>query len=299
MTGLSTTVLPALCGAGAGAGVSLAVRMLLPAGGRFVPTGTAVPAGADADAPAGWPGRINTTVTRLAGQARARQLLLADDLALTGRDPALHTAARVGRALAGGTAMAVLAAAGTAGFGLPALLTPGGCLFGGLLGIWSADQPIRRLAAARRQETRLAVAAFIDLVAILLVGGLPLHAALRVAVDSGQGWAFGEIRDALDWARTHRVAPDAGLDRLATRIPAPEFTELRLTISSALRGASPVQALASKAVHLRAAEAAAARTASATADAEMELPAAVVALAFVAFLTFPLLMILSRTGAGP
>ncbi|WP_131788018.1 type II secretion system F family protein [Protofrankia symbiont of Coriaria ruscifolia] len=297
MSSLPTTVLPALCGALAGAGVFLTVRTLLPApsGGES----RADRAGSTPAAAAGWAAWIIAALTRLAGQTRTRRLLLADDLALADRDQVAHTAVRIGRGLAGSTVMAALAAgAAAAGLGLPFLLLPAGCLFGGLLGVLSADRPVRRLAAARRQETRLAVAAFIDLLRILLVGGLPLHAALTAAVDSGGGWAFEQIRDALDWARTHRVAPDAGLDRLATRIPAPEFTDLRLTISSALRGASPVQALQSKAVHMRAAEAAQARTESATADAEMELPAAVVALAFVAFLTFPLLMILTRTGTG-
>jgi hypothetical protein len=249
---------------------------------------------------AGWAADVNSGVEQALGRHRARRLLLADDLAVVGGDPAAHTARRLGHGLAAaGTAAALAVVALAAGVGFPVPLAGAGCLAAAAAGIAAADRPVRRTASARRREARLAVASFVDLVRILLVGGLPLHAALAVAADAGRGWAYGEIRAALAWARARHLPPDAGLDLLATRVGLAAFAELRLTVGSALRGASPVVALASKATHLRAAEAAQARAETATADAEMELPAAVVALAFVAFLAFPLLAVLTGTGAAP
>jgi Flp pilus assembly protein TadB len=296
MTGLGPQTWAALSGATAGLGAYLLLTRLTAAlaatRARRGRPGTG--------ATTGWTADLDRRAERLLGRSRARRLLLADDLAVAGRDRAAHTAARLAHTLAGaaGSAgLAVLLAATGVGAPLPA--AGAGCLATGLLGLAAADRPVRRLAAARRQETRLAVASFVDLVRVLLAGGLPLHAALRTAADAGGGWAWTEIRTALDRARQRRLPPDAGLDDLATRIPLPEFAELRLTVSSALRGASPAAALASKATHLRAAEAAQARTETAVADAEMELPAAAVALAFVAFLTYPLLVVLTSHTALP
>ncbi|ONH60462.1 secretion system protein [Frankia sp. CcI49] len=236
---------------------------------------------------------LDSATERVLGRSRSRRLLLTDELAILGRDPALHTATRMLRLLvASGTATALVVVLTAAGVSLPGLLLPAACLLCGVLGFLSADLPVHRRVAARRREVRAAVAAYLDLVRILLVGGAPLYSALRTAAGAGQGWAFGAISSSLDWARSHGLPPDAGLALLAARVPLAEFTDLRLTVGSALRGASPVIALRSKAVHLRATEAAQVRLETSTADAAMELPAAVVALAFVAFLTHPLLAVL-------
>jgi len=281
----------ALCGALAGAGLYALVRSLRPsrtAGGERAGAATV----------GRWAEAVTRRIVRMAGPERSRRILLADNLVIVGVDPAAHLVTRVVRvSLALGAMVALDLAAAVNGMVVPALALPLGLAPAVLLGLGWADRPLRRRSGARRQEARLAVAAYLDLVRILLVGGLPLHAALQTAADTGHGWAFAQIRDALRWARARSAPPDAGLERLARRVPVAEFAELRLTVSSALRGASPVLALRSKSLHMRAVEGAQARLASSTADAAMELPAVVVALAFVAFLTVPLLAIL--TGLDP
>lgn len=289
---------PALCGAAVGAGIYLLGRHLRRtrgAAGTDPPRHQAAPrAHPSYKLAAG----VDAVVVRGLGRTRARRLLLADELTILGRDPARHTATRMLRLLAlSGMATALVAVLPAVGVDVPCLLLPAACLVCGILGFLSADLPVRRQVAARRREVRAAVAAYLDLVRILLVGGAPLYSALRTAADAGEGWAFGVISSSLDWARSHGLPPDVGFALLAARVPLAEFTELRLTMGSALRGASPVVALHSKAVHLRAAEAAQVRLETSTADAAMELPAAVVALAFVAFLTYPLLAVLMSVEA--
>jgi hypothetical protein len=244
-------------------------------------------------------GPLQGAAARLTGWLRRvglARLLLADDLALVGRDVDGHTAVRMVWLLAGaGAGLAAGAAAVLAGVGLPPAVVPLAAVTGGLAGVATADRPVRRLAAERRREAALAVAAFVDLARILLVGGLPLHTALRAAADTGSGWAFTRIAGALDAARERGLPPDAGLAELAGRLPVPAFADLRRTVASARRGASPVVALESRAASIRAAEAAQSRGEEAAADAQMELPAAAVAVAFVGYLTYPLLTLV---GAG-
>ncbi|MCK9895037.1 type II secretion system F family protein [Frankia sp. AgB32] len=286
---LTAAAAPALCGATAGGGLWLLGRSLRTGSGGAEPRGDS----GIAAAVARW-------LTRVVGPTKARRLLLAEDLAVLGVDLAHHTVARMIRisaALGVVATMAVLTAA--SGHPLPTSALLLGCVGALPAGLGWADRPLRRRAGARRQEVRLAVAAYLDLVRILLIGGLPLHTALQTAADTGRGWAFTQLRLALRWAWARQLPPDAGLDRLARQVPVAEFAELRLTISTALRGASPVGALRSKSAHLRAAEAAHARLTASTADAAMELPAVVVALAFVAFLTIPLLVILTGIDATP
>lgn len=287
----ASTLLTGLCGATAAAGGYLALRTALTAR-----TSPARPA-RWVRATGGW---VNGQVTQAAGPARAHRLLLTDDLAIAGRDPAAHTAGRVAAATAAAivTALACTGAALT-GLSIPALLAPVLVVFAALVGALLTDRPVRRRAKDRRQEARLAIAAYLDLVRVLLAGGLPLPAALRLAADAGHGWAFTQIAGALAAAAAHHQPADTALEVLARRVPLAEWRELRLTVTSALRGASPVEAMDSKATHLRATEAAQARADAATADAELELPAALVALAFVGFLTYPLLALLTSSSLTP
>lgn len=294
--GLSGRLLVALCGTLAGAGLYLLVRAIL-VGRRSLAGDLAA-----LHAPPR-PGSNRSSlgvqtarrVTELARRLGVEHVLLVDDLALAGRPVEAHTVARMAHALAGAGAGVAAWLALTLPLPLPVVLAAGFALLGGLVGLLAADRPVRRLGRERRQEAQLAVAAYVDLARILLVGGLPLHAALRAAADVGSGWAFGELRAALAWAKDRGLPPDAGLERLAGRYPVPELAELTLTITSARRGASPIEALESKAAFVRGAESAQARTEAAIADAQIELPAAVVAVAFVFFLTYPMLMLLSTT----
>jgi Flp pilus assembly protein TadB len=290
---LSDQLLRAACGMCVGAGVYLACRAIAAGRPSLAADLAALHAPPEPEESPRWAAETGGRLTDLLRRIGLEQALLEDDLAMAGRTAEAHTTARLVHALLGAALGAMAWLAMTFVAPLPLALAAGLALFTGPLGVLAADRPVRRLAKARRQEAQLAVAAYVDLVRILLVGGLPLHAALRNAADVGAGWAFGELRDALAWAKDRGLPPDVGVERLAARVPAPEFADLTLTVTSARRGASPVEALESKAAFVRGAESAQARTESSIADAQMELPAAIVAIAFVAFLTYPMLILLT------
>ncbi|WP_232295426.1 type II secretion system F family protein [Parafrankia sp. EUN1f] len=241
--------------------------------------------------------RWASRTVRLADSRGWNRLLRADDTVIAGRTVEAHTASRLGQVLAGIGAIALLATPGVLARLLPPAALPLLILTAGLLGIHLADRPMVRLAAARRQDAALAVAAYTDLVRILVIGGLPLHAALSAAAEAGEGWTFALLRRSLDDAQLRGLPPDTALTALATDLPIPAFADLARTVASALRGASPVLALEARAAAIRAEETARVRGREAAADAQMELPATAVALAFVAFLTYPLLVMIN-SGVG-
>ncbi|WP_241255906.1 type II secretion system F family protein [Candidatus Protofrankia californiensis] len=280
------------CGAMVGAGVWLAGKALRPRRPSLVDDLALL------DAPPATPEAVPITrrlarnLTETIERIGWRRLLLADDLALADREPDSHTLARLIHLLAGVAVGAFAGVAVRALVGISALAVPLLAASGMAFGLLFADRPVRRLATTRRTEAALAVASYIDIVRILLVGGLPLHTALRAAADHGTGWAFTHLRGALTAARDAGLPPDAGFDQLARRLPVAEFTDLARTVTTARRGASPVAALESRATAIRAAEAATRRAEEAVADAQIELPSAIVAIAFVGYLTYPLLMLI-------
>jgi Flp pilus assembly protein TadB len=292
-----TSMLPvAAGGALTGYGAFLAGRVLLPRRPDL---------GADLTALFAPPARQPTALHRLPGRlctlARTHglgRLLRGDDVALADRTDEAHMASRLLHLLSG-------AAAGVGFATLSRLLAPTPpplalvfVLVGGLGGILLADRPVRRLAAARRRDAALATAAYVDLVRVLLVGGLPLPTALTAAADRGRSWTFDRLRAALADARLRSEPPDRGIAALADIYPLREFTDLARTLSAARAGASPVLAFESRADAIRRRDTAQQRAQEAAADAQMDLPAAVVALAFVAFLAYPLLtMINSSVGS--
>lgn len=293
---MSVMLVVAAGGALTGYGVFLAGRHLLhqaPDLGADLTALFAAPPESTTSAVRGLPGRL----CRLLRDHGLERLLLSADVRLAGRSEDGHMAARLLHLLAGTAAGLACAALAGVVSGLPPLLSALLLVGGMLAGVTLADRPVRRLAHVRRRDAALATAAYVDLVRILLVGGLPLPAALTAAADSGRGWTFACLRDALADARTRGIPADVGFAGLAVTYPLREFTDLARTVSAARSGASPVLAFESRAAAIRHADTARQRAAEAAVDAQMDLPAAVVALAFVAFLTYPLLTMIN-SGVG-
>jgi Flp pilus assembly protein TadB len=300
MTSMLDQVLVASCGAGVGGGVYLLGQAARSRRGDLsadLDVLYAAPAAEPAD---GLLERASRWLIVIAHRTGLERVLLANDLMVAGRNVEAHTSARLLHATTGTAAAGLIWALPAALVQVSPLTAPLALLLGAVLGVTVADRRIRRLATARRQEAQLAVAAYLDLVRILVGGGLPLLAALSAAADSGTGWAFGELRNALSRTQDPGVTPDEALRDLSTRVAIPEFADLAATITSARRGASPIRALESKAAFLRGAASARVSAEAAVADAQIELPAAIVALAFMFFLTYPLMTLISTgTGALP
>lgn len=62
----------------------------------------------------------------------------------------------------------------------------------------------RKKATALRRDMSAALAAYLDLVNVLLAGGAGMETALLAASDAGDGWCFEEFRLALARARSSR-----------------------------------------------------------------------------------------------
>ena len=192
--------------------------------------------------------------------------------------------------------------AATAGFAIPvltgAVLVAGGVSVSPLVilalgtvaaavGFVYPDLPLAEKVEHRRRAFRHAFSAYLDLVTILLAGGAGIESALEGAAESGDGWAFAEIRRALRRARlTHRTPWDA-FDELGADLGVNELRELAASVSLAGdHGARIKGSLTAKADALRAAQAAELEAAAETRTEKMIVPVVVMILGLVLFIAF-------------
>ncbi len=236
------------------------------------------------------------------GQAEARSLHvveslgldlnnLAADLRILGRSPAQHAFAKMVGALAAGGVLGVAGylarLAGLAPALWVVLLLVAVGMLGGYVGV---DGSLRKRAAERREQFLRAFGAYMDLVKILVAGGSHSDGALYQAAAVGNGWAFDELKAAMDWSRVNGRPPSAGFQRLATEIGVADIEELAATIRlTAEQGASPADSLTCKAEMLNALELANARMKADATTERMAVPTVVVAIAFVMFVGYPAL----------
>lgn len=216
---------------------------------------------------------------------------LGADLRIVGRSPAQHAFAKLAGAL---LAAAALAAAGygtrVLGLRAPAWSIAVLAALGFLGGYMGADGTLRKKATERREQFLRALSAYMDLVKILVAGGSHSDGALYQAAAVGSGWAFDELKAAMDWSRVNGKSPSVGFQRLATEIGVADVEELAATIRlTAEQGASPAEALACKAEMLSALELANARMKADSMTERMSIPTVVVAIAFVMFVGYPAL----------
>lgn len=147
---------------------------------------------------------------------------------------------------------------------------------------------LRARAAQKRRSFRHALSGFLDVVSIALAGGKGVEGALNDAANSGDGFAYRELRAALADARLHGEAPWSGLARLGTELDVPELGEL--AASAALAGAEGARvksSVAAKAKGLRIRVLADIETAAQAASERMSMPIVLLLVGFVLFLGFP------------
>jgi Flp pilus assembly protein TadB len=216
---------------------------------------------------------------------------LARDLAVIGRPVATHLAEKATLAIAGLLAPALL----------QLLLTLGGLSLGvevpiiaGLVlaaaGFVLPDVHARSEAAKLRTGFRHALSAYLDLVWITLAGGAGVDSALNESVSIGRGWAFEQIRRALESARLTRTTPWATLRQLGAELGVTELSELSASVSLAGTEGSKVRtSLAAKAGALRVHQLTDAEGDAQAATERMSLPVMALFLGFLAFIAYPAL----------
>lgn len=114
------------------------------------------------------------------------------------------------------------------------------------------DLEVRRDAAAKREDLRRVIAAYLDLVSMNLAGGRGLPEALMSAAEVGDGWALRRIRDCLTEARLAGTTQWAALGQLGTDLGIKELTDLAAALGLvADDGAKVRSSLASRAETMR------------------------------------------------
>ncbi|PSL51393.1 type II secretion system (T2SS) protein F [Saccharothrix carnea] len=283
-------------GVGSGTGLwALAVYLFppRPALGAILAYATAPPAPAPilATDDTGWAARLGRPAV---APLRALGLPcphLAKDLAVIGRSTSTHLAEKATLTVAGLLLPILLTVVLTvAGLG-PGFEFP---IIAGLVlaavGFVLPDLHARSEAAKLRTGFRHALSAYLDLVWITLAGGAGVDSALGDSVTIGRGWAFEQIRRALDTARLTRTTPWATLRRLGEELDVTELAELAASVSLAgTEGAKVRTSLAAKAGALRTHQITEAEGDAQAATERMSLPVMALFLGFLAFIAYPAL----------
>ena len=211
------------------------------------------------------------------------------DLAVLDRTLPDHVLRKVGYALAGlfaPAALAVLLAA--AGVTLPLLVPAWASLSAGAVAFLLPDVQLRQRAAALRREFRIAVGAYLDLVAMRMASGAGLAEALADAASVGSGPAFAHLRGALADARTDGLSPAASLGRLGAELHLPDLvdTATRLSLVDST-GAQAQASLRAQAASLRDRELSDAQGRANERSQSMLIAQVVLGLGFMVFLGYP------------
>jgi len=214
---------------------------------------------------------------------------LGPDLTLVGRSLDQHLGQKAlvslfGFALAPlGTMAASLGGVGT-GVVLPTVFS----VMAGFAFFFVPDLALRREAEARRVEFRHSLGSFLDLVVISLAGGAGVESALRDAAGIGRGWAYVQLRDALEVTALTGETPWAALARLGRRLGVEELSELAASVSLAgTEGARVRESLAVKASSLRSHALARAETEAQSSTETMAVPVVLLFVGFLILIGYP------------
>lgn len=152
----------------------------------------------------------------------------------------------------------------------------------------------------RRRDFRHSLSAYLDLVTIILAGGGGLETALQTSADLGDGWAFTEIRAALNRARLTSRTPWDVFDDLGEELGVDELRELAAVAHLAGdQGARIRASLTAKADSMRARQTAAIEAQAEAATEKMLLPVVTLVVGMILFIGFGVVQAISTPGAMP
>lgn len=174
---------------------------------------------------------IIDALTRFATSVLGHDPGLERDLAVTGRTVEQHALSKITVPAIGVLSIYLMwSLLRVVGVDLPTLWVSIVAATGACAGFFGPDIRLRAAARARRVGFRHALSAYLDLVTVLMAGGGGILTALQGAADAGDGWAFAEIRTALDRARLSSRTPWSQLGELGERF---DIAELRDLVSAA------------------------------------------------------------------
>ena len=231
-------------------------------------------------------GRVIGLLERVGLDPARRQ----QDLAVTRTTVEQHVAAKLTWTLAGFVGVAVLAAlAAAAGLRLtvgPLVVLGVAAAAGGFL---VPELGLTERAKGARVGFRHAYGAYLDLVDVMTAAGMGPEAALHGAADAGDGWAFEQLRAALDAARRSRsLSVWAALGDLGRRLGVVELGQLAASASLVdSEGARIRESLAAQADTLRAAQLAEVEAHAQTVTERMSVPLVVLLTGFLILIAYP------------
>ncbi|MGH9244753.1 MAG: type II secretion system F family protein [Acidimicrobiales bacterium] len=154
------------------------------------------------------------------------------------------------------------------------------------------DLTVRAEAERKRKAFRHALGSFLDLVVISLAGGAGVEGALRDSAAIGHGWAFNQLRSALEVTQLTGETPWASLARLGEELGVDELTELAASVSLAgTEGAKVRESLAVKAISMRDHALTAEHAEAESATERMSVPLTLLFFGFLVLIGFPALAI--------
>jgi Flp pilus assembly protein TadB len=155
-------------------------------------------------------------------------------------------------------------------------------------GFFLPEQQLRKLANARRRSFLHSFSSFLDLTNILLAGGAGTETALIAASESGDGWAFEQIRRALTIARSSRTSPWAELARLGELYSLMQIQEIAGSIQLAGEHGARIRAsLAARAESLRYQQMSEVESSANAATERMGLPMVLLFVSFIVLIGYP------------
>lgn len=217
------------------------------------------------------------------------------DLAVCDRDNARWVRDRCTWALLGATpgfALTLLAATSTFTTVRPPTVVA--VVVGGGIGGWLwARVDLAGDAARARRAFRHALAAYLQLVTILMSGGAGVETAMFDAVSIGRGPAFAHLRAALTAAQNRREPPWRQLGELGHRLGIRELDELQAAMTLAGGGAQVRDSLVAKATAITTRDLADLESAAQARSETLVLPVALMFAGFLVLLGYPALAALS------
>src|SRR4029453_2047191 len=162
---------------------------------------------------------IGASLCRVLRSLGLRLDSLEPDLRLVGRSLDQHLAQKVVLAFFGLALPAVVTAVwAVGGFSVPLTFPAGVGLVLGVFFFFAPDISLRSETEERRKAFKRALGSFLDLVVISLAGGRGVETARRAAARVGRGWAFGQLRNALEVTALAGKTPWAALARLGGEV---------------------------------------------------------------------------------
>ena len=245
-----------------------------------------------------WLGKLKTrTGARVASVLTRRDVEatnLRQDLALIDREFEDFTGASVVGAVA--TFISVLLFGSlmlAVGVGIPGTAVAPAALVLAVIIVFARLQDVHKLAEQRRREFRRALSAYLDLVAMSVIGGTGLPEALPTAAAVGKGWPFRLLSETLSRARDMsgpRAAP-AELGELGRRIGITELRDLATALSlTGEQGARIGKTLIDRAKTLRDRDTADVQGRAAERDSSLQIAEVGIGAGFLLFVVYPLVV---------